>query len=164
MFKALLVLVFLLPTISLAHPGRGSERNPSPWDGRWVLADRVCSSGYAPMDNFVLGRDHYELRFDRQLFQSYLRINGCEQWVEGHFSKDSRAISFFVRRWSSSCSANIPQRFDYTYEVSQNSLSFFMGPFQGPGSCGHGEYLESVFIPDDSDRDLEAPPVQRPME
>lgn len=142
MFKALLVLVFLSPAVVWSH-------NHTELDGRWVLTDRVCSSGYAPTDNFRLGRDQYEIQFTRGNFRSYLRVGRCEQWVDGHVRKDARAITFFVHRWNSNCPGQVPPRFDYTYELNQNSLSIFMGPFNGPGSCGHGEYLESVFTPDD---------------
>lgn len=163
MLKAALGLVLVVLAAGEVLAGQNSL------DGRWVLADRSCSSGHPPMDDFIIGRDHYEIRVTGRRFQSYLRQHHCEQWVEGTVTRDRRAIRFFVHRAHSTCPTQFPREYNYTYQLQDGYLSIYAGPFYQPGSCGHGEYLESVFSsqqqgPGQPPREEYPPEDQQPIE
>lgn len=151
------------PRPGMPVPGRPSPGRPASDNslaGRWVLTDRLCSSGAVPQDGFRMGRDHYEFQLTRFGYRSYLRTGHCEQWTEGVYRIDRTALHFYVQQFNSNCPAQSPREFHYSYRMHENgAMSVLMGPSQGPGSCRYGEFLESVF---EREGGGQRPPVQRP--
>lgn len=155
------------PAPGYREPGRdGHPGHVRTLAGRWVLTDRMCSSGAVPQDGFRMGRDHYEFQLTRHGYRSYLRTGRCEQWTEGVYRVDRNALHFYVHNFNSTCPAQSPREFHYSYRMHENgAMSVLMGPSRGPGSCRYGEFLESVFERDGGNGGGgHRPPRQEPPE
>lgn len=145
---ALVPALLILPIFSFAQtadepnpPGLGKE-----FQGRWEIADHVCSSGAIPRDDFRLGKDQSTLSFSGSDYDGHLRIGNCHMWVSGKAEFQRGTLRAYDLASGSNCGVRptLPT-VTSAVEISADTLKVFTGPV-GPGSsCPRGDVLIDVY-------------------
>lgn len=150
--KTLIAILMLVSSVAFAFDPEPLPQPPVPTpnqqlEGTWIIADRICSSGYPPRDGFEMGRDQMSMEFSHDRYSARLQVQGCTYWVDGKYNVVADIVDFYNVTGASNCGTYRPApRQSAHFTVKNNYLTFLAGPVSGPGGvCPMGDTLETVF-------------------